>query len=87
MGDLQLFRTVGVGELQRVELPEEAWQVPTSLRSGPALNVGRAYLEFRAAITQGRPASPDFAAALARHHTLDCIERAANEGRRVELAA
>jgi predicted dehydrogenase len=87
MADLQLFRTVGVGELQRVELPEDAWQVPTALRSGPALNVSRAYLEFRAAITQGRPASPDFAAALARHQTLDCIELAADEGRRVELAA
>jgi hypothetical protein len=33
------------------------------------------------------PGFPTSAAALARHQTLDCIERAANEGRRVELAA
>jgi predicted dehydrogenase len=85
MGDLQLHRTVGVGELQPVEIPEEAWQVPAALRSGPALNVARAYLEFRDAIRAGREATPDFAAALARHRTLDAVELAAREGRQVTL--
>jgi predicted dehydrogenase len=85
MGDLQLHRSVGVGEVQPVEIPEEAWQVPTALRSGPALNVARAYLEFRDAITQGREATPDFSAALARHRTLDAVELAAREGCRVTL--
>jgi predicted dehydrogenase len=85
MGDLQLHHTVGVGELQPVEVPEEAWQVPAALRSGPALNVARAYLEFRDAIRAGREATPDFAAALVRHRTLDAVELAAREGCRVTL--
>jgi predicted dehydrogenase len=85
MGDLQLHRTVGVGELQPVEIPDQAWQVPAALRTGPALNVARAYLEFRDAITQGREATPDFSAALARHRTLDAVELAAREGCRVTL--
>jgi len=83
MSDLQLHRSVGVGQVQPVEIPEEAWGVPPALRAGPALNVARAYLEFRDAIVQGREATPDFAAALARHRTLDAIERAAKEGCRI----
>jgi predicted dehydrogenase len=63
----------------------EAWGVPPVLRTGPALNVARAYLEFRDAILQGRDATPDFAAALARHRTLDAVERAASEACRITL--
>jgi predicted dehydrogenase len=85
MSDLQLHRSVAVGQVQPVEIPDQAWGVPPALRTGPALNVARAYLEFRDAITQGRDATPDFAAALARHRTLDAVERAASEARRITL--
>ena len=85
MGDLQLNRSVGLGEVQAVELPEESWGVPPALRSGPALNVARAYLEFLESIRQGREARPNFAAALARHRTLDAVERAARAHARVAL--
>ena len=85
MGDLQLNRTTGVGELQQVEIPEEEWGVPVALRSGPALNVARAYLEFRDAIVRNRQATPNFADALARHRTLDAVEFAAGAGSRVTL--
>jgi predicted dehydrogenase len=85
MSDLQLHRSVAVGQVQPVEIPDQAWGVPPTLRTGPALNVARAYLEFREAIMQGRDATPDFAAALARHRTLDAVERAASEARRITL--
>lgn len=85
MSDLQLYRTVAVGQVEPVEIPEESWGVPPPLRAGPALNVARAYLEFRHAIMQARQATPDFAAALARHRTLDAVERAASEACRIAL--
>jgi predicted dehydrogenase len=85
MSDLQLHRSVGVGQMEPIEIPEQTWGVPPALRTGPALNVARAYLEFRDAIVQGRDATPDFAAALARHRTLDAVERAASEARRIAL--
>jgi predicted dehydrogenase len=85
MSDLQLHRTVGVGELQAVAIPEAAWGVPVALRAAPALNVARAYLEFHDAIVKGRDATPDFAAALARHRTLDAVDRAAAQARRITM--
>jgi predicted dehydrogenase len=85
MSDLQLHRSVGVGQMEPIAIPEQTWGVPPALRTGPPLNVARAYLEFRDAIVQGRDATPDFAAALARHRTLDAVERAASEARRITL--
>ena len=85
MSDLQLHRSIALGEVQVVGLPEAAWGVPPALRTGPALNVARAYLEFREAIRQGREATPSFAAALARHRSLDAVEHAARAHCRVAL--
>lgn len=82
MSDLQLFRTAGMGELVEMPVPDRYFHVPPSIRSGPPLNVGEAYLHLRDAIAGTRAATPGFADAVARHATLDRIEAAARSGQR-----
>lgn len=86
MADLRLQRTTGLGELEDVAIPERYFGVPEAVRKGPPLNVARSYLELASAIEEGRPATPDFAAAVARHKTLDAVQAASDEGRRIDLA-
>src|SRR3546814_7289543 len=77
MSDLRLQKTVGMAELIDVEVPDRYLTVPPSIRQGPPLNVGSAYLQLANAIKGGRAASPDFGAAVMRHKTLDRVEEAA----------
>src|SRR3546814_12595973 len=81
MSDLRLQKTVGMAELIDVEVPDRYLTVPPSIRQGPPLNVGSAYLQLANAIKGGRAASPDFDAAVMRHKTLDRVEEAARTGR------
>jgi predicted dehydrogenase len=85
MSDLRLFETQGMGELAELEIPERYVGVPPEVRSGPPLNVARAYLQLADAIEGRAPASPDFTDAVVRHGTLDAVQKAADEGRRVAL--
>jgi predicted dehydrogenase len=50
--------------------------------AGPAANIAALYREIGAAITQGRPAHPDFGTALHHHRVLEAIERAEATGTR-----
>ncbi len=82
MSDLRLQKTIGMAEYADVEVPEHYFSVPPTLRSGPPLNVGEAYLQLAAAIAGKRGISPDFGDAVARHRTLDRVEAAARTGQR-----
>ena len=83
MSDLTLYRTAGMGELVEMPVPERYFRVPVSIRTGPPLNVGEAYLHLADAIAGKRAATPGFADAVKRHATLDRIEQAARTGQRL----
>jgi predicted dehydrogenase len=85
MTDLTLNRTVGMGVLEAVPIPENAYAVPDSLRACPPLNVGEAYLHMADAIAGKRKADPGFGDAVKLHELLDLIELSATEGRRVSV--
>jgi predicted dehydrogenase len=80
MSDLRLQRTTGLGEFEDLDTPEEYFGVPQALRSGPPLNVAKAWLKMADAIDRGRAASPDFAEAVEHHRLLDRIETQAGLG-------
>jgi predicted dehydrogenase len=73
IGDLALYRSNGLGSLESMPVPERYFDVPLEIRSGPPLNVARAYLALGRAIRGSESASPDFAAAVALHRTLDAV--------------
>jgi predicted dehydrogenase len=69
------------GTTTELAVPERYRTVP-GVPAGPAANVAALYREIGAAITQGRPAHPDFGTALHHHRVLDAIERAEATGTR-----
>ncbi|MDB5702078.1 MAG: hypothetical protein JWL66_2277, partial [Sphingomonadales bacterium] len=85
MTDLTLHRTVAMGVLEAVPVPESAYAVPDTLRACPPMNVGEAYLHMADAIAGKRKANPDFGDAVKMHELLDLIELSAREGRRVTV--
>lgn len=85
MADLRLRQTSAPGQLQEMTIPDRYVEgLPESIRSGPPLNVARAYRQLAEAIRSG-VAVPDFAVALQRHRLLDRVQEAAREGRRITL--
>lgn len=72
MSDLELFATSRLGVLEPVAIPEQYYQVPEALRSGPPLNVAHSYQALASAIIDGS-AVTDFEHAVLRHKTLDAI--------------
>jgi len=77
MSDLVLHRTVGMGELEPIAVPDDCFRTPATLRANPPLNVGEAYLHLADAIASGGKASPNFADAVRLHELLDRVEAAA----------
>ena len=82
MSDLTLYKTIGMAQLEEIAIPERYFSTPETIRKGPPLNVGEAYMSFLNAIETGSTVTPGFAEAAARHRTLDRIEEAARTGRR-----
>ncbi len=60
--------------------------VPAAVPAGPPRNVAVLYREFARAISDGRPAVPDFATAVRFHRLLENIQRASDTGVRQEAA-
>ena len=75
----------GEKELQEIEVPERFRSVPAAVPSTTALNVAQAYRDFAQAISEERPAEPDFAYGLNVLKMLDAFEQSSEEGRRVTL--
>jgi predicted dehydrogenase len=61
-------------------VPERFSPVPATVPSGPPKNIAILYREFARAITEGRPAVPDFAAAVRFHQLLGQIQRTSDTG-------
>ena len=79
MSDLTLYRTVGMAELEPVEIPAARYRTPDALRANPPMNVGEAGLRCPDAVSGGAAASPDFADAVRLHELLDRVEAAAEK--------
>ncbi len=69
----------GEDTLQLLAPPEQLLWAPKDVPSGVAVNVSQLFRSFGEAIRKGVDASPDFADAAKRHHTLDAIDRASRE--------
>jgi predicted dehydrogenase len=85
VGDWTVAIARGGGSLTELEVPVDP-RLPRGLPVGPARNVALMYAELADAIGTGRPAVPDFAAAVRFHETLEAIELAAQSGQRQVLA-
>ncbi len=71
----------GGGTLEPLETPRRFSLVPASVPTGPAFNVGQAYVRLAASLSQNQPYAPDFQHAVTRHALIDAIERSSAEGR------
>jgi predicted dehydrogenase len=75
------------GTAAGLPVPDRYRVIPARVPAGPAANIAALYREVAQAITEGRPARPDFDTAVHHHQTLAAIERAAQTGVRQPLTA
>lgn len=68
--------------LEEIAIPESYNWVTPAVPAGPAFNVGQLFVRMAEAIREGKPAAPDFALAVKRHHLLDIIQKASDTGQR-----
>jgi predicted dehydrogenase len=72
------------GAAEDLPVPEQ-YRTPVGVPDGVAANVAALYRELARAITEGRPARPDFHTAARHQRTLAAIERAARTGVRQHI--
>jgi predicted dehydrogenase len=72
-------------ELADLSVPARYRWVPDGLPGDSRYNVAQLYARLAESIREGKPASPSFAAAVARHRLLDAIVRASETGRKQVL--
>jgi predicted dehydrogenase len=72
--------------LEEVLVADDVPDVPSSLKGGPAYNIACLYARFARDIQEDIYLCPGFDEAVYRHGTLDAIEKASAEGRRVHIA-
>jgi predicted dehydrogenase len=68
--------------MEEVPIPANYQWVPPQVPAGPPFNVAQLFVRLAAAIREGKPASPDFALGVRRHHLLDMIQKASDTGQR-----
>ncbi len=72
-------------DLVELPIPAKYRWVPDGLPGDSRYNVAQLYARLGESIRAGKPASPDFAAAVTRHRLLDAIVRASETGRKQTL--
>ncbi len=70
------------GSTADLPVPGRFSPVPAAVPAGPPRNVAALYCEFARAISDGHPATPDFATAVRFHRLLETIQRASDTGLR-----
>lgn len=80
MADLVIQKTTATGRFESVDIPDRYFGIPEGIRHNPPMNVAKAYQALHHAISSGNPISPDFHDAVARHRTLDAIQRSSDRG-------
>ena len=68
------------GSVAHLPVPGHLRPIPASVPAGPPRNVAVLYREFARAISDGRPAAPDFGTAVRYHQLLEQIQRASDTG-------
>jgi predicted dehydrogenase len=71
--------------LQELSVPERLTWIPGEVPQGPPFNVAQLYRRLSTAIREGRGAQPDFALAVRRHRLLEAIQRASDQGVKVQV--
>jgi len=66
--------------LQLIPPPDSLRWVPPEVPEGVAVNMAQMFRRFAEAIREGGEVHPDFMEAARRHHTLDALEQAAENG-------
>jgi predicted dehydrogenase len=82
---LTVMGSQGGAPLAELSVPEHYTVVPPAMPKGAPRNIGQLYVRFADAIENGTKVEPDFDDALARHRTVDAIQRASDEGRTIKL--
>lgn len=72
-------------ELAELPIPAKYRWVPDGLPGDSRYNVAQLYARLGDSIRGGKPATPDFAAAVTRHRLLDAIVRASETGQKQRL--
>jgi predicted dehydrogenase len=81
--ELSLKGASGIGgELIDMEIPTTYRHVPDTVPQGSPYNVAQLYTQLAKSIRSGKPASPSFDAAIARHRLIDAIVRASETGQK-----
>jgi predicted dehydrogenase len=79
------FRGDGPGE--DLPVPARLAAIPADVPAGPPRNVALLYRELARAISEDRPAEPDFLAAVTYHRLLAAIQASSDTGTRQDLAS
>ena len=66
--------------LAHLSIPESYRWVPPAVPAGLPFNVAQLYMRMAEGIREGKSVSPDFDAAVKRHHLLDTIQKASDTG-------
>jgi predicted dehydrogenase len=73
------------GSAEDLPVPERFTLTSAAVPAGPPGNVALVYRDLARAIAGGRPAAPDFVAAVRHHELLDAIKRASDTGLRQDI--
>ena len=73
------------GSAEDLPVPKRFSPVPAAVPAGPPRNVALLYREFAQAISDDRPAAPDFTTAVRFHQLLESIQRASDTGIRQDV--
>ena len=83
---IQLLGGKGKDEaLQELSVPDRLTWIPGEVPQGPPFNVAQLYRSLSKAIREGKGAQPDFDLAVRRHRLLDAIQRASDQGSKVQV--
>lgn len=75
------------GSVSELTVPDSFGSIPATLPAGPIAHIAALYRDLAAAITDSRPARPDFATGLRHRQLLDVIEHASKTGVRQSIPA
>ncbi len=73
------------GALEELSVPDRLTWIPDEVPQGPPFNVAQLYRSLSKAIREGKGAQPDFDLAVRRHRLLDAIQRASDQGSKVQV--
>jgi predicted dehydrogenase len=86
-GPNQLCVARGKSPFAPIETPARFTLIPETVPAGPPRNVAQAYARLAAAMTEGKPFEPGFAAAVSAHRLICALEQSSDSARSVRFEA